>query len=64
MTSNHGDLLTAVGVLGRSRAPSFLVVPEQRQQNDDRDGHAQDPKQYTSTKAHVRLRLVGIISPI
>jgi len=34
-----------------------LVVPEQRQQDDDGNGNAQQPKKHASTKAHVDLRL-------
>ena len=36
---------------------SVLVVPEQRQQDDDGNGDAQQPKKHASTKAHVDLRL-------
>jgi hypothetical protein len=31
------------------------VVPEQRQQDEDRNWHAQQPKQYSSTESHVDL---------
>ena len=35
------------------RAP--LVVPEERQENDDRDRYPKQPKQYASTKTHGNL---------
>jgi hypothetical protein len=28
------------------------MMPEQRQQNDDRQGHAEKPKQKSASKAH------------
>jgi hypothetical protein len=34
------------------------VVPEQCHEDDDRNWHAQQPKQYTSTESHVDLRSV------
>src|SRR5262249_53941114 len=34
-----------------------LVVPEQRQENDDRNRHSQQPQQYSSTKTHICLQM-------
>jgi hypothetical protein len=36
-----------------------LVVPEQRDQQDDRNWHADHPKQNASTESHVDLQLVA-----
>jgi hypothetical protein len=39
-----------------SERDGSLVMPEQRQQNDDRQRDAEQPQQHSSTKAHVVLR--------
>jgi hypothetical protein len=41
-----------------TRDVARLVMPEQRQQNDDRQRNAEQPQQQTSSKAHWFLRLV------
>jgi hypothetical protein len=38
------------------------VVPEQREQQDDRQRNAEQPKQCTSTKSHGGSPLVGLLS--
>lgn len=35
-------------------------MPEQRQENDDRNWNAQKPKQRTSTKAHTDLHVLNV----
>ena len=52
------------GALGhRKDSESFcnekLVVPEQREQNNDRQRHAQQPKQHAASKSHGLLLLFG-----
>jgi hypothetical protein len=54
VTVFHVDLSS---YLGLSLVSLVLVVPEQRQQDDDGNGNAQQPKKHASTKAHVDLRL-------
>jgi hypothetical protein len=36
-------------------------MPEQRDQNDDRNWHPEQPKQSTSTESHVDLQLVAAV---
>jgi hypothetical protein len=46
--------------LSHQTAPAASVVPEQRDQQDDRNWHADQPKQNTSTESHVDLQLLGL----
>jgi hypothetical protein len=40
------------------------VVPEQRDQQNDRNWHAEQPKQNASTKSHVDLQLVEAMNDV
>jgi hypothetical protein len=44
-----------IKMISTRAAESFCLVPEQRQQDDDWQGNADQPKQRASSKSHVNL---------
>ena len=55
MTSRIVPSICCLQFVFDEMAMSVLVVPEQRQQNDDRKGNAQQPQQQTASQAHCHL---------